>query len=95
MSDVIPAPTPPPNYLVWGILATVLCCLPVGIVSIIFSTQVNSKWAAGDVAGANQASQWALWCAIGAAVLGVIIVVVFAAIAILSSIGGAQGVPIG
>ena len=48
---------PPPNYLVWGILATLFCCLPGGIISIIFATQVNSKYAAGDFAGAQDASK--------------------------------------
>ena len=32
----------PDNNLVWAILATVLCCLPFGIVAIIKSTQVDS-----------------------------------------------------
>ncbi|ROS30488.1 CD225/dispanin family protein [Cellulomonas sp. PhB150] len=68
-------PTPPPNYLVWAILTTVLCCLPLGIASIVFSSQVNSKFAQGDYAGAanssNKAKQFALWGAIIGLVLGV------------------------
>ena len=40
--------TPPPNYLVWAILSTVLCCLPLGVASIVYAAQVNSKWYAGD-----------------------------------------------
>ena len=65
--------TPPPNYLVWAILTTILCCLPLGIPSIVFSTQVNSKWAVGDVAGAQDASAKAKKFAIWAAVAGVIL----------------------
>jgi hypothetical protein len=53
-----------PTYLLQSILVTIFCCLPLGIVSIIYSTQVNSKLAAGDVAGAQAASgnakRWAL-----------------------------------
>jgi Interferon-induced transmembrane protein len=68
------AGTPPPaNYLVWAILSTVLCCLPLGIPSIVFSTQVNSKWAVGDVAGAQEASAKARQFAIWAGVAGVIL----------------------
>jgi len=65
--------TPPPNYLVWAILSTILCgCgFPLGIASIVFSTQVNSKWALGDVAGARQASAKAKRFAIWAAVVGI------------------------
>jgi Interferon-induced transmembrane protein len=72
----IPGPqgTPPPNYLVWAILSTVLCCcgFPLGIVSIVFSTQVNSKWAMGDIAGAQAASSKARTFAIWAAIVGVV-----------------------
>jgi interferon-induced transmembrane protein/uncharacterized protein DUF4339 len=54
-----------PNYLVPAILATLFCCLPFGIVSIVYAAQVNSKLAAGDYAGAMEASQkaktWAWW----------------------------------
>src|SRR5687768_13414206 len=40
---------PPPTYLLQGILCTLCCCLPIGIVALIFSAQVKSKFAAGDV----------------------------------------------
>lgn len=46
-----------PNYMVPAILATVFCCIPVGVVSIIFAAQVNGKIAAGDTAGAMEASR--------------------------------------
>jgi hypothetical protein len=46
-----------PNYLIPAIVATIFCCIPVGVVSIIFATQVNNKIAAGDIAGAMEASQ--------------------------------------
>jgi hypothetical protein len=52
-----------PNYLVFSILATVLCCLPAGIVAIIYAAQVNGKLQAGDIAGAQLASKNAkMWC---------------------------------
>lgn len=58
-----------PNYLVWSILATVLCCLPPGIVAIVYSAQVNGKLQAGDIAGAQQASKNAkTWCFVSAGV---------------------------
>jgi len=74
---------PPPNYLVWAILSTIFCCLPFGIVSIVFAAQVNSKWLEGDVTGANVASRnaktWA-WVSFGvglAFVLVWVILVIF------------------
>ncbi len=45
-----------PNYLVQAILATLFCCLPFGIVAVVFAAQVNSRVAAGDVPGALDAS---------------------------------------
>ena len=55
-----PAGTPSsvPNYLVPAIISAV-CCFPLGIISIVFAAQVNGKVAAGDIAGAMQASKMA------------------------------------
>lgn len=47
--------TPPNNYLVPAIVS-IFCCWPLAIVAIINATQVSSKWAAGDQAGAMAAS---------------------------------------
>jgi len=58
-----PAGTTVPNYLVFAILTTVLCCLPTGIAAIIYAAQVNGKLLAGDYAGAQAASNNAkIWC---------------------------------
>lgn len=77
---------PPPNHLVWAILTTLFCCLPAGIVSIVFAAQVDSKWAAGDHAGAisasNNARTWAIVSAVvTTAILAVYLVIVVAAAA--------------
>ncbi|HXQ74125.1 MAG TPA: CD225/dispanin family protein, partial [Pyrinomonadaceae bacterium] len=45
-----------PNYLVLAIIS-LFCCLPLGVVAIIFAAQVNGKVAAGDTAGALDASK--------------------------------------
>jgi hypothetical protein len=65
-----PSPQPTgaqiPNYLIQSILVTLCCCLPLGVVAIIFAAQVNSKLSLGDVAGARDASDKAkLFCWIG------------------------------
>lgn len=52
-----------PNYLVQAILTTLCCCLPFGIVAIVYAAQVNGKVAAGDMAGALATSKNAkTWC---------------------------------
>jgi len=68
---------PPDNYLVWAILCTVLCCLPFGIVSIIYSTKVSGLWAQGQYAEAQAAASNAKKWAIIGAIAGPIIYVVF------------------
>jgi hypothetical protein len=68
-------PVQPKNWLVESILVTLFCCLPFGIVGIIFAAQVSSKWAAGDYAGSLQSSKDAArWTKIGFFVgLGIIV----------------------
>ena len=52
----------PPTYLVWSIVMTILCCTIPGIVAIIYSAQVSSKFYQGDIQGAQRASQRAeIW----------------------------------
>jgi hypothetical protein len=61
-----------PNHLVWAILSTLFCCLPMGIVSIVFAAQVDGKRAAGDIAGAQEASRKAKFWAILSACIAVV-----------------------
>jgi len=76
-----------PNYLVFAILSTVLCCLPTGIVSIIYAAQVNTKVAAGDMAGATQASKNAkLWALISLG-LGLLSIISWGSLALLGVLG--------
>ena len=57
-----PAGVKPETYLVSAILATLFCCLPFGVVSIVYAAQVDSKWNAGDQTGAHESSKKAkLW----------------------------------
>ncbi|WOC12859.1 CD225/dispanin family protein [Gordonia sp. MP11Mi] len=74
----------PDNNLVWAILSTVLCCLPLGIVSIVKSTSVSKLWAMGDYAGAQQAAddakKFAMWSAIAAVAWWVIFVIIYVVI---------------
>ena len=72
-----------PNYMVPAILGTILCCVPTGIASIVFATQVNAKLAAGDTEGALASSKKAkLWMFISSG-LGLLVWI----IAILLNIG--------
>lgn len=77
--------SPPPNYLVWAIITTILCCLPFGIVSIIYAAQVNSKWIAGDYNGALSSSKnakiWA-WVSFAVGISALVIYMILLAVGI-------------
>ena len=87
-----PGPRPDvPNHLVKAILATCFCCLPLGIVAIVFAAQVNGKLDIGDYAGATSASQQANMygnISIGLGILPIIGMLVILAIGLLA--GGMQ-----
>ncbi|MDE6246975.1 MAG: phosphoribosylglycinamide formyltransferase [Muribaculaceae bacterium] len=76
-------PAMPSTYLVWSVIMTVLCCLPAGIVAIIFSTQVSSKYYAGDIEGAKKASDRAQIWIIVAFVIGVLFNTLYLPLALL------------
>jgi hypothetical protein len=79
--EISVAPPPPPttgfrpltgatanvtNYLWQSIVITLCCCMPFGIVAIVYAAQVNTKLGVGDVAGAqDSASKAKMWCWIG------------------------------
>jgi hypothetical protein len=81
------SPATPPvsisNNLVWAILATLFCCLPTGIVAIVYAAQVDGKVSAGDLAGARDsarnAATWS-WVSLG---LGVVFVLGYIALVVL------------
>lgn len=82
-----------PNYLWQSIVVTLCCCLPLGIVSIIFSAQVNSKLAQGDIAGAQEASQKAKMFALigfGVGIVVIILSMIFNGAMVMQAISEAQ-----
>ena len=76
------APASVPNYLVPAIIS-LFCCLPLGVVGVIFAAQVNGKVAAGDTAGAMDAAKKAKmfsFIAIGLGLAGIVCYVLFVVI---------------
>ena len=72
-------PPMPATYLVWAILATLLCCMPFGIVSIVKASQVSSLYSQGRyqeaVAASEAAKKWAIWSAVAGVVISIIVIV--------------------
>jgi len=82
-----------PNYLWQSIVVTLCCCLPLGVVGIIFAAQVNTKLAQGDVAGAMEASKKAKMFTLLGAAIGVVLIaisMIFNGAVILNAIREAQ-----
>lgn len=81
---------PPDNHMVWAILSTVLCCLPLGIVAIIKASKVEQLWYQGFHAeaqkAADDAKKWSIYSAVS---IGVVLVLYFILMIIIVGIQGA------
>ena len=76
-----------PDYLVPAILTTIFCCVPFGIVSIVYAAKVNGQIAQGDVEGAKRSSEqaklWA-WISFGVGIAVYSIFIILPALALIS-----------
>lgn len=74
--NVTQTPQQPINgtlYMVFSVLSLLLCCLPLGIVSIVFSSKINSQQKNGDFEGARESAKKAKIFLILSLVLGLIV----------------------
>lgn len=71
----------PSSNLVWGILTTLFCCLPLGIVSIVYAAKVSGLYSAGmydaAVDASRKAGKWAMWSAIASVIWWVLYLLFF------------------
>ena len=67
----------PDTNLVWAILCTILCCLPLGIVAIIKASSVEKLWLQGRYEEAIKASNDAKKFSIIGAVISAIGIVIY------------------
>jgi uncharacterized membrane protein YjgN (DUF898 family) len=80
-------PPKPDNYLVWAILTTILCCLPFGIVSIVYSTKVDNLYYAGQYEEAQAKAKSAKTWAIIAAASGFIFLAIYLIVVVVLGVG--------
>ncbi|TPV32482.1 CD225/dispanin family protein [Paucihalobacter ruber] len=73
-------PPKPPSYLAIAIISTILCCLPAGIVSIVYATKVNDAYFNEDYEGAQRASNNAKTWAIVSIVVALAGLIIYIAI---------------
>ena len=79
---------PPKTWLVESILVTIFCCQILGIISIIYSAGVESKFYRGDIAGAESSSKTAKTLVIISVAFGVFAVIAVGIMAVLGVFAG-------
>ena len=84
------APASVPNFLVPAIIS-LFCCLPLGVVAVIFAAQVNGKVAAGDTAGALMLRRRQRCLATSAIGLGLAGIVCYVLIWVILGVGMVAG----
>lgn len=77
MSDYKQNLSRPDTNLVWAILSTMLCFLPLGVVAIVKAAQVDNLWNSGCYEEAIKASNDAKKYSIYSAVCSLVFYVVF------------------
>ena len=78
-------PPKPENYLVWAILSTVCCCLPFGIVSIVYAAKVDSLYTSKQYEAALEASGKAKMWTLIAAGSGVAVGIIYGLLSVSSA----------
>jgi hypothetical protein len=84
------APASVPNYLVLAII-TLLCCMPLGIVAVVFAARVNGQVQAGDIQGAMESSRKAKMFSFIGLGLGIAWWIICFAMGLLGGVLGALG----
>ncbi len=79
-------PAMPSTYLVWSVIATVLCCMIPGIIAIVYSTKVSSRYFARDYEGSRRASEMAQYWIIGSIVLGLVLNTIYFPLMLVSGV---------
>ncbi len=77
----------PSNYLVLGIITTVLCCVPFGIVSIVFASKVDNLWNTGHKAEAIQNSEKAKRWAVAGMIVSAVVILIYLILMALVLVG--------
>jgi hypothetical protein len=67
----------PSTHMVWAVLSAIFCCLPLGVVAVVYAAQVNTKWATGDWIGAAESSERAKTWAQIALVTGILAIILY------------------
>ena len=75
----------PDTYLVWSVIITIIFSMIPGIIAIIYSSKVSSRYYAGNIEGAKRASRTAqIWCIVSI-ILGILWMTFYLPLVLLSA----------
>lgn len=77
----------PDNNMVWAILCTVLCCLPLGIAAIVSASKVDGYYMSGHYDAAVDAAEKAKKYSIYGAATSLVICVLYFLLMVVVAIG--------
>jgi hypothetical protein len=87
-AQAAPAAPAPRTHLVWAILVTCLCFLPLGLIAIAYAWRTSVLIGRGDLERARRTSRAAKGWAITALVVGILVdAILIAALALLGAFG--------
>ncbi|XP_033102317.1 uncharacterized protein LOC117105307 [Anneissia japonica] len=86
VTDVTVVRIKPRNFLGMAIYVTLCCCLPCGVIGLVYSIDSSSRFDRGDYAGAVSAASKAKEWSIRGLVFGIMSIVLITACLILMSI---------
>jgi GYF domain 2/Interferon-induced transmembrane protein len=72
--------TEPPSLIGWSIAVLLCCCLPGGIVGLIYGTKAKTEYAKGNYSAAHSAYETGKNWLIGSSIAGVIINIIYIAV---------------
>ncbi len=78
------------TYLIFAIISTLLCCLPLGIVAIVYACKINSLQRNGDYAGAQNAAKKAKIFTIIGTVAALVVSIFYIIFAVVIGIGSSD-----
>jgi len=78
----------PKNYLVLSILATILCCLPLGIPAIVYSAKVDNLWNERRYVEADDASRKAKRWMLASVIVAFLVYAIYFALIMIAVASG-------
>ena len=82
MENPTNTPDKPNNNLAWSLVTLLACCMPLGIVSLVYCMKVDTLYFQGQYKEAQEnadlAKKWAIWGIVAAFIFWFLYILIFA-----------------